>query len=188
MLKTNRYIEIIFLILLLALSINTCYRHFTFGYTLSITHYLGFASLVGYVVYKLVVKEERLYPLFIILALASFNILSFMNGSYNVTIGYGDSGFELPSFNPVMFSLFGLYCIINRNLTRFIWGKIFNSSDEASRENYKKMVDFYYDKFNDYPNEELKIIFENYKDYPLEAQEAILQLKEHKGFGYDSIT
>ena|ERR1700744_1700253 len=127
-----------------------------------------------------VVKAQ--YFLFVIFFIP---LLQLANFSYTITsndssITYSSGKFMSLGFSPIVFIIFIAYLAVNRNA----FFNLFYGSAEEKNESFDKNVTFYYNKFNEFSEDELKDIFDMYKDYPKEAQVAFLQIQSERELNY----
>jgi hypothetical protein len=57
-------------------------------------------------------------------------------------------------------------------------------SVQERKDEFDKKVSFYYSKFNSSPNDELKNIFNFYKEYPKEAQVALTKINQERKLNF----
>ena len=185
MIKPNKYVDWIFLTLLGITLCLTFYRHYTNGYIISVNNVFAVFCFSGGVSTKLISRERGSYVVLILLLLATLNVINFTIGVSSVHFGIlgkdGDSiSYQYPGIDP--FFLLGLliYWIINRKAVRQIWETLYYGSEKEQVIEVKSKVDFYYQKFKDCKEEELKQIFNMYNDYPSEAQCALRKIHEER--------
>lgn len=189
--KKAKYLDLAFIFFigyLIAVSIK---QHFLDNTVLSLNFYVGFLAWT-FSLYC-VIKGVHRSAILILLLFSVFNIIAFsavISSFGNVYFLYKGDNFNIVSvgINPLQLLILFIYAIINRDIVSEFYARVFNESKDDQVKNYMALVDFYYNKFKTCSEEELKVIFQNYNDYPPEAQEAILQLKEHKGYGYDNVS
>jgi len=84
------------------------------------------------------------------------------------------------SFNAFTFLLLIFYCVINWKGVKVGIKVLFHGSESEQKEKREKLFIFYYDKFKNYTEDELSRAFGMFKEYPLEAQEALNKIKKER--------
>ncbi|TWJ03477.1 hypothetical protein JN11_01020 [Mucilaginibacter frigoritolerans] len=121
------------------------------------------------------------YLVIVLLFVCLFNLLTFtymVDGakySSRSWIKIGHLG-----FNPFTFLLLIIYAFIDRKYLSYLFGNIFYGSKEEQENKKEKLINFYYDKFNNCTSEELSKILDDFELYPVEAQIALNKIKEEK--------
>jgi len=183
--KPNKYVDVVFLILLGLSLCLTFYRHFADGYVISINNILALILFVTGVFIKIKNSEKGKYVVLILLLLATLNIINFTIGVGTVHIGNLGSGDEslsyaFPGIDPLFFLILLIYWIINKKAIRSIWDRIYHGSEKEQVDRISTGIDFYYNKFNAYNEEGLNDAFKMYKDYPVEAKEALKKIHQER--------
>jgi hypothetical protein len=178
--KIKALIDYIFLGIL-GIFIGVCvYRHFTDGYVLYINNYVAFALWASLIFYKILKPTAGKSFVFWLLVLAMFQVINFSIGRSKLNFGYGDSNSFFIGFDPSLFLVFIMYSIIRRDIPGNIIRGIFKGSEKDQTDERNKMIGFYYKKFISCDSEELKQIFGNFNEYPVEAQIALNKIKVEK--------
>lgn len=173
--KRSKIVDIIVLAILTVLGIDTLFLHFSVGYTVYLNYFLGLILLVTGVFIKVKNGKFSNYVVLSLLILASAGVVNFLAStvefgepSHAVFLSYRFSGINL---------LFALMLIIYLVINHDLYRKVFKASAQEEDEKFKKLVDFYYDKFKDSGSEELSDIMNRYDQYPLEARTALDKIR-----------
>jgi hypothetical protein len=124
--------------------------------------------------------KER-YLIIALLFVCLFNLLTFTytvdGGEYSSksSINIGHFG-----FNPFTFLLIIVYAFIDRKYLSLLFENIRYGSKDEQADRRNKLVNFYYEKFNSCTAEELNKTFDDFEQYPVEAQIALKKIKEEK--------
>jgi hypothetical protein len=182
--KISKYIDICILILIAYLIAVAIIQHFTLKYILSLNFYLGVIAWLFTVCYKITAKDAK-YAVFILLLFACFNIVLFsasISSFGKVRYLYNENDFIIASLglNPFILLIFIIYFFVNKNVGLALYERFFYGSDKEQIEKVNKGINFYYEKFNGYTEEELIKIFKMYKDYPPEAQQALKKIHQER--------
>ena len=115
MYNTNKYVDFSVLAILGLFIASTVYSHFAEGFDFTVNNYLAFSSWL-LVLSLRVLKYEKSYRLFfLMLLLASFEVINFTIGKDTLNIGHGvENTIHIP-FNPCLFLLLIVYSVVNGN-------------------------------------------------------------------------
>jgi len=132
------------------------------------------------IVFKRYNLVKAQYFLFVLLLILLFQTIHF---TYTVTNDNTTTAYEEShsvGINPIILIILIAFLVVNRKLRRnFLYG-----SDKEKKESFEKDVSFYYNKFNEISTDDLKDIFNMYKEYPKEAQVALLQIQRERELNY----
>ena len=138
------------------------------------------------VAFSFLLKEYKLRRLqcvgFFLLFIPLFQLLNF---SYSVTQGDTTETRYSGHFNgfgvdPLVFLLLILYLLINKAAIINVLGFGKLDTERDREEKYKRLMNFYYQKFEPYSDNEFIEILKRYDQYPAEAQSAIDKIKSER--------
>ncbi|MEB0261683.1 MULTISPECIES: hypothetical protein [unclassified Mucilaginibacter] len=107
----------------------------------------------------------------LLIPLFGFLQYSYSFAEANTTYTYYSGKFT--GISPVVFIIMVIYIIVNISAIKNAFRFFRHGSDAEQTEKYDKMIQFYYEKFKECPDNEFIEIKSRYEDYPSEAQEAI---------------
>ncbi|MEO6979217.1 MAG: hypothetical protein ABI113_12585 [Mucilaginibacter sp.] len=115
-------------------------------------------------------------------------VLLLLGNTLNIDISFADGGYSSRSyvsfgrltFNPFAFLLLVLYFLINRFSIRSHIKYLMHGSESEQKEKGEKLLVFYYEKFENFTNDELDSALGMFKDFPLEAQQALQRIKKER--------
>nr|WP_121272503.1 hypothetical protein [Pedobacter schmidteae] len=172
--------DFIFIAVIGLLAANTIFQSIWYGNVLSLNNYVGFVLWIIITVLRFSNNQYRRYGLTILLFLSTLNIANLTVGSISFNAFYGD--IESISVNPIMLLILIIYYIINEKTVKKELRRIFFPSEEEKQSEHQMQIDFYYRKFENCGNEELKNIIINKEQYPMPAQIALDKLSETRGY------
>jgi len=122
------------------------------------------------------------YVIFVLLLVLLFNLIGFSYTTTNGDVSTTNytSKIAFIGINPLVFIILGCFLISNRKEFSKSINTLFYGSINEQIENAGKGISFYYKKFNEYNDSDLRDLFNRYKDYPKEAQIALLQRKKER--------
>lgn len=147
----------------------------TSEYVLNITNYLGIIAWSFVLVIRIIKPRLGRYFVACLILLTTLNLISFELIRTSASIGFGS--LSTPSVNPGAFLLLFVYYLINQESINNKIKQTFNGSVEEREVKRQKMIVFYMNKFEGLTPEEFETIYTNFKDYPVEAQVALKQLR-----------
>jgi hypothetical protein len=166
MVKPKKYTDLIFISILGLFIVISIYLHFIDGYVLPINFYPGLISWLIVVGIKIYNTRKEYFLVLIVLLFYSVNIINFTVVSFNI--------------NLLGVLLLVIYSLINKEMIMSVSEKVFKGSKEEQETERNKLIDFYFEKFKKCEVEELKEIFNNFNNCPLEAQIALKKVREEK--------
>ncbi|WP_183575990.1 hypothetical protein HDF18_19050 [Mucilaginibacter sp. X5P1] len=122
------------------------------------------------------------YVLFVLLIILLFNLIDFSYTAHNgdTSTTYFTSKTVVFGIKPTVFLIILCFILVNnKQFSHSIKNILYGSSIEQN-EKFDKGISFYYEKFNSYSDNDLKDIYNLYKDYPKEAQAALMKIKEER--------
>jgi hypothetical protein len=177
----NSYSSILATILLFILVGRVLFIDITENFAISIDDILAVILLVFSMRLLVTQSTKGQYIVLGVLMISLINILQF-----NIIIG-GEShtthttlNIGALSFNAFTFLLLIFYCIINWKGVKVAIKVLFHGSESEQKEKREKLLVFYYDKFKNCTEDELSRAFGMFKEYPLEAQEALNKIKSER--------
>lgn len=181
MIKAKKYIDFIFLALLgLSISVSLC-LHFTEGFVLSINNYLALLSWIFVLLFKLIKPDKEFFGVLILLLLSTLGVINFTIITVNAELHHSESGFVYNGigFNIIFFLLLIVYLVMNKRATSYI-KILLRGSEKEQEEKRNKMINFYYEKFKVFGDQEFNELINNFDHYPVEAQVALNRIKAEK--------
>lgn len=173
-----KYSDIVFLLFFGWLIGVTIFNHFNYSYVIPANNYAGFICWLLVISFKLKKYFKAEYGVLILLLLSTVNIISFTTAT--IFLGSSFSGFwfqgiyfAYPGINPLVILLSIIYYVVNWKFVNLLYKRLFNLSDEEFVKDYNRKVSFYYEKFSKYTVDDFNVVISDFKEYPLEAQEAI---------------
>jgi hypothetical protein len=162
---------------------NTIIHSYLFNYLLSINNYLGFGSWVIVLVLRLVNTRLGRYGTALLLILGTLNILNFGLGTVSLSFSIGNID-QIPTepvgLDPVILLILIIYYFTNKKTVNRILSDIFYGNSKEQIQERQKKVEFYLEKFENYNSVEFDKILQSLKDYPIEAQIAIKEIRDQK--------
>jgi hypothetical protein len=180
--RKYNYFDISLFITLLLIVVDVFYEDIAGTFFYTINDFLDIVLLIFSLRIVLTGKSGReRFLVIVFLLVCLFNLITF---TYTVDGGEYSSKSWLNighiSFNPFTFLLLIIYGFIDRKyLTRF-FKNVFYGSKEEQTDKRTKLINFYYNKFVNCTAEEFDKIFDDFEQYPFEAQIAMKKIKEEK--------
>ena len=178
----KKYTDFVFLTLLgLSMGISI-YQHFNLGYILSINNYAAFVLWLIVLLCKIIIPKKSLFLVFFLMLLATIDIINFSFYTVNSKTYYTEEGMLYNGLGINIFFIVPLivYAIINRKILNGLLLVIFKGSDEEQLAAKNKLSEFYYKKFAVSDDNEVKEFIKKLKDYPDEAQTALMRIKNER--------
>lgn len=155
---------------------------FFINYTISLDDILALILLTFAIRLVLTQSVKGQYVVLGILIVSLINILQFniiiRKESYTTTHNSATVG--ALSFNAFAFLLIIFYCFVNWRGLKAGVKVLLRGSESEQSEKREKLLVFYYDKFKGFTEDELRTAFGMFKDYPLEARQALQQIKNER--------
>jgi len=125
--------------------------------------------------YNLVIGQWISFGLLAVLLVGIIDF-SYTVQNGDTTTTYHTVKFGSPSINPIVFIILIAFVVVNwRIFCRFFYG-----SREEKQDDFNNKISFYYNKFKDETDAELKTFFSLYNEYPKEAQIALTKIKAER--------
>src|ERR1700743_1733865 len=126
--KRTKYLNVIFLVVIGILLLRSFYLHFTDDYALTINFYVGTLCWVATIFLLLKKHKSTKVCVIMLLALSSFNIISFT--IFNIAFGsseiynYNEFYYILPSPNPLFLFVLVIYSLVERTNSISLYSRI----------------------------------------------------------------
>jgi hypothetical protein len=185
--KPNKLVDIIIVFISLCLIGQIWFWPIIGGSVLALNYNLILALLVLSFLFKRHGYRKVQVAIFFILLL-------FLCGLLNFTIEVDNSDLTQTSFSanigslsfdPIVFLLLLVYCLINKGAIKYFINRAFYETEEEKSDSESKQTAFYYDQFNTCTEEELERYFKMYKEYPIAAQSALKRIKQERQLAYE---
>ena len=186
--KKKEYVDLFYLALIGYFISEGIYLHFSDGNVLSVNFYLGIIGWLVCCFYVFVIRTNNFFVLFLLI-LGVFNLLVFSASIFTfgvVRYIYKQDTIIIPfpGINPLFLLIAFLYFLFNSKLLIAHYHNLKYGSKKDIELNLKNRIEFYYNKFNSYESENLKKVYNIYKDYPDEAQIALKRIHEERKLNY----
>jgi hypothetical protein len=170
--------DYIFLGILGLMIVNALYQFAFNHFVLTTNTYVGILGWAVTLFFALKDFRFSKYATAILLILGVLNILNFSVEAASTRIVFGDESphFEWPGLNPITFLILIIYYIVNRKSINRILLNFIRGTEAEREEAFQKKVAGYLRNFEKFTPAELENMYKNVKEYPPEAQKAILTL------------
>jgi hypothetical protein len=178
----NSYASILATILLFILVGRVLFIDLTENFTVSIDDILALILLIFSMRLLVTQSAKGQYIVLGVLIISLINILQFniVIGEERHTTTHTALSIGALSFNAFTFLLLIFYCVINWKGVKTAIKVLLRGSESEQKEKREKLLVFYYDKFKNCTEDELLVAFGMFKNYPLEAQEALNKIKSER--------
>jgi len=181
--RKGRVVSLVIFGIIGILGLELFFWPFIATFFLSINANIALLLVLVSLIFKRYQIRRAQYVVFIILLLQSFNVVKFtfdiLRGDYSETSFLMNVGSL--SISPIPFVLLLIYSVVNKKTLKDLIKKILHATEQEQIDNRNKQVIFYYNKFTNCSDDELVDIYQMFKDYPDEAQEALKKIHTEKG-------